>query len=432
MELFMGPHTLFDKSFLQSLTVDESVWFDAFFGSVISPLFYVESLADLEKKVREGRTPELEVAIIADKFPQMGGRPCMHHGNAALAELLGDVNVPMTGQILMPGGRRTKLGEDYGIVWDQSPEAEAFMRWQQGQFLEIERERAKQWRDALNSVDLSGHAEKLRGPADAPLSRCASLEEARRIAGEIVSNSRNPFAVLRFAVELLSVPRQHHSEILERWRMFGRPQLSRFAPFTAHLTIVELFFQLGLSSGFIGAGRPSNRVDIAYLNYLPFCHVFVSSDSLHRKTALFFLRPNQTFVWGQHLKQELRAINEHMLRLPQSVKDTGVMSFARYPPEGCAPLVCEIWDKFAPGWRTRLQQRREPSLQPNDHQKLIDEIKRFENAPPLPAGEEFPEDSLVKSMTVKFAVRRRKGSWLQIGKDVPDSPASSTEYGSAN
>ncbi|MGA7853414.1 MAG: FtsX-like permease family protein [Candidatus Acidiferrales bacterium] len=59
----MGPITVFDKSFLQSLTVDESVFFDHFFNPVTSPLFFIETLADLEKAVRQGRTPEQEVTL---------------------------------------------------------------------------------------------------------------------------------------------------------------------------------------------------------------------------------------------------------------------------------------------------------------------------------------------------------------------------------
>ncbi|MGA8021663.1 MAG: FtsX-like permease family protein [Candidatus Acidiferrales bacterium] len=59
----MGPITVFDKSFLQSLTVDESVFFDHFFNPVTSPLFFIETLADLEKAVRQGRTPEREVTL---------------------------------------------------------------------------------------------------------------------------------------------------------------------------------------------------------------------------------------------------------------------------------------------------------------------------------------------------------------------------------
>lgn len=50
----MGPIALFDKSFLQSLTVDESVWFDHFFLPVVSPLFFVETLADLAKQRKDG------------------------------------------------------------------------------------------------------------------------------------------------------------------------------------------------------------------------------------------------------------------------------------------------------------------------------------------------------------------------------------------
>ena len=66
----MGPITLFDKSFLQSLNVDESVWFDHYYLANVCHLFYVETLADLEKAVRDGRTPEQEVGIIASKFPE--------------------------------------------------------------------------------------------------------------------------------------------------------------------------------------------------------------------------------------------------------------------------------------------------------------------------------------------------------------------------
>jgi hypothetical protein len=67
----MGPIALFDKSFLQSLSLDESVWFDHFFIPNVCPLFYVETLADLEKPAREGKTSDQEVRVIADKFPEM-------------------------------------------------------------------------------------------------------------------------------------------------------------------------------------------------------------------------------------------------------------------------------------------------------------------------------------------------------------------------
>src|ERR1019366_10617343 len=101
----MGPITLFDKSFLQTLSTDESVWFDNFFYTVIAPLFYIETLADLEKPPREGKTAEEEVGIIAAKTPQMSGAPCYFHHEICIQDLLGN-HTPLTGRIPMAGMRR--------------------------------------------------------------------------------------------------------------------------------------------------------------------------------------------------------------------------------------------------------------------------------------------------------------------------------------
>ena len=51
----MGPITIFDKSALQALSMDEAVWFDAFFLANVVPVFYVETLADLEKEIGDGQ-----------------------------------------------------------------------------------------------------------------------------------------------------------------------------------------------------------------------------------------------------------------------------------------------------------------------------------------------------------------------------------------
>ena len=120
------PIALFDKSFLQSLSLDESVWFDHFFLTNVCPLFYVETMADLEKSPRKGRTEEDEVKIIADKFPQMHGMPCAHHTELCTANLLGR-GVPMTGQILLAGpAQLVKTDGKSGAIYEPSPEAEAF------------------------------------------------------------------------------------------------------------------------------------------------------------------------------------------------------------------------------------------------------------------------------------------------------------------
>ena len=44
-----GPILVFDKSALQSFSADESVLFDNFYPPVVTPLFFVETLAELDK-----------------------------------------------------------------------------------------------------------------------------------------------------------------------------------------------------------------------------------------------------------------------------------------------------------------------------------------------------------------------------------------------
>ena len=61
----IGPTIIFDKSALEALSPDESMWLENFFISNITPLFFMETLTDLEKEVRSGRTPEDVVGKIA-------------------------------------------------------------------------------------------------------------------------------------------------------------------------------------------------------------------------------------------------------------------------------------------------------------------------------------------------------------------------------
>ncbi len=65
----MGPIIIFDKSTLQNLRTDEACWLDALYLPNITPLFFVETLADLQKQVVKGRTAEQVVGNLADKTP---------------------------------------------------------------------------------------------------------------------------------------------------------------------------------------------------------------------------------------------------------------------------------------------------------------------------------------------------------------------------
>ena len=142
-----------------------------------------------------------------------------------------------------------------------------------------------------------------------------------------------------------------HQQTLKRWVKSGKPPLAGFAPYTAFILEVEIFFQIALTAQLISSERASNQLDIAYLFYLPFCMMFVSSDRLHRRCAPLFLRANQQFVWGPDLKANLGQINEHYLELPESTREEGVYSFAEEPPPIGNQAVRNLWTQLLPMWR---------------------------------------------------------------------------------
>ena len=179
---------------------------------------------------------------------------------------------------------------------------------------------------------------------------------------------------------------------------------------------VELFFQIALGAGRIGGERPSNRTDIAYLFYLPFAMMFVSSDKLHRNTASLFMRPEQAFVWGPDLKAALKVINEHFLALPEEDRDRGISAFANVPPAG--NLVADLWDKFLrKGYRTEPKVKMDREKQA----ELLKRFKEFREQPTIKAQATSTDDA--EMVTVARHVRKRRGSWWQIPKDYKDDSA---------
>lgn len=413
----MGPIALFDKSFLQSLTVDESVWFDHFFMPVVCPIFFVETLADLTKQQRAGstRTPQDEVRILADKSPVMSASPCVHHMQLAIANLLGQT-APHLGQVPLAGGRPVKNKDGKpGVVFENSPEAESFSRWQRGQFFEVERDTASYWRAMLASLNLPEVAQGMRNLGITP-KNCKSINEAYGIAAGLVHSRAAPEEQIGLLYSFVHVPTHLQGEILHRWSSAGFPPLATYAPFAAHVLKVELFFQIALAANLISAERASNRADIAYLFYLPFCHLFVSGDKLHQRCAPAFLTKQQDFLWGPELKTALAAINQQLLTATEVERQQGLHKLAPRPPGDASNLVVAMWEKHFP---TAGDSQIEIPLTPEAERKLVEHLRAFTDAPEAPEVASMPIDDL-ESVAIERLVPPRRGSWWVIPKAVAD------------
>ena len=149
-----GPILIFDKSTLQALTVDEAVWLDQFFLPNITTIFFVETFADLDKEDPKGPSPDDVVANLAAKLPVMPYPNIFHH-TVLVQDLLVD-HVPLTGQIALAAGALIPDGSDgTSAYFPEAPEADSVRRWQAGQFWEIERLFARQWRAQVSGINFN-------------------------------------------------------------------------------------------------------------------------------------------------------------------------------------------------------------------------------------------------------------------------------------
>jgi hypothetical protein len=239
--------------------------------------------------------------MLAAKTPP-NAVPNTHHRSLILAELTG-WNVPMDGRVPIASGDVMRGPEGrIGVHVDEFDEAVALERWKNHRFVEIERQIAKRWRADLVDHDRDRTIGILRNvlPVDARVPDLAALKLA--IDAFCASTETETIAL---ALDVLGVPDQSTRDALARWEAASRPTLDTFAPYTTHVFKVDLIYYLGVDRGFIPGERPSNRLDMAYLYYLPFCMVFTSGDNLHRRTAPLFLRPDQSFAPAAAFKAAL-------------------------------------------------------------------------------------------------------------------------------
>jgi hypothetical protein len=417
---YMGPTLIFDKSFLQSINADESVWLDMFFSTNITPLFFIETLADLEKQVHKGRTPEQVVGNLATKTPDMDSRPNVHHRTMLTGELSGQATIDMHfGRPIVSGGTQTELDGQKGVVFEQTPEEEAFNRWQKGQFLDLERQQAKLWRRQL--LLISPENQKAMFSPWFQSAKPSNLAEVKQIADTFIDSSDIERSLL-FGLALLGIQPEGQAIVISRWKTSGKRPVSEFAPYFRHVYGIELFFYLGLAANLISQ-RLTNKVDIAYLYYLPFCMVFTSNDKLHMATVPLFLQPHQSFVSGFDLKDELGTLDRHFSALPEEVKRRGVHHFASQPPHDPAFLVARLWDRhMRPEWRDL---KSTPDTKSPTSAEMVAKINRAVVASRSGANRSTKESDEMDYVITTHYVHKRKGKWNRFPPEVADKTDSS-------
>jgi hypothetical protein len=340
----------------------------------------------------------------------------VHHSQLCLANLMGRP-APHFGQIPLAGGRPVRgAGGKPGVVFEQSPEAEAFSRWQRGHFHEIEHSVASSWRQMLSELNLPEVAQRMRALGITPQT-CKSVEEAYGVAAALVHSRAEPEQQIGLLFAFVQIPARLQPLIVQRWSAMGFPPLAEFASYAAHVLKVEIFFQIALAANLVSTERASNRADIAYLFYLPFCHVFVSGDKLHRRCAKVFLTKQQDFVWAPDLKSDLARINTELSAKSELERQEGLHRIAPHPPGDSTSLVVSLWKKHAPGAGADTEAKVPPD--PEAEKRLVEHLKSFSEAPTAADVANLPTDDL-ESVSIHRLVPAKKGNWWLIPKKVAD------------
>lgn len=422
----MGPITIFDKSALQALSIDEAVWLEVHFLTNVTPLFYVETLADLEKAAAEGRTPEEVVGSLAAKTPS-DAYPNVHHRTLISAELQGQ-EIEMSGRIMVAEGeyRRAPDGS-LGVHIDEFPEAAMLLRWKTGEFDEVEREVAKAWRAELAAHEPERMIGIVRNIVPTG-TRISDLDTLKGLIDTFCESDERE--VVALALHVLEVPEASQRMVLERWETAGRPPLPAFAPYTTHMFKVDLLYYLGIDRGFIPASARATRPT------WPTCTTCRSRWSSSPATGSTrglrrFLRPEQSYVQANEFKAGLREIDEYYDQLPDEIKHLGVLQFAGWPPSSLDNIVTQLWDKhMRPDWReiaaAREAERGKPRDEEADRKTLADMRSRVESAEPVTEAEAPLSGDDADYVIIRRQVPVQKGKWRMVSKEVEEAERASS------
>ncbi len=342
----MGPITILDTSAFQALSAREHFFVFKHLMSNTTPVLVYEVLGDLTKQVATGASPPERVVALARKFGESGGPVNASYLILAQADLLGGT-VPMTGQILPDNSvAATRM-----MTADLSPLTHTIMRWCAGEFSESEEEVSRLWRSHTRSLGYSGLNDLLNRNR-LTLPQPSSEAAVTAVADDLLTRLPLQDVWASWAIEQFVGTREHAELAARRWSRSPRAFFSDHAPYTHHCLRCLLSLVIAVRHGFL-AKNPTHMVDLQYLYYLPFCHVLVSDDRVHRLLTPQLLRDDQTFVQGKEFKASLVAVADEWEALPVEQQRRRSYALGGYPPPVDPPVLHGIWVKHIMPWTGR-------------------------------------------------------------------------------
>ena len=339
----MSLTIILDKSALQRLSYDELSRLSVHYRVAAPRVLVYELLGDLSKdEAQPDRTAHL-VKTLSRNLHSTSPKVCADARDMAMGSLLGH-QVPLDGRIPMPDGIPIVDSEgNKGVVFDTPPELEALFKWHLGRFTEDERASSLHWRESIRTLDMEAFQRFLRKLHPRLENLRTIADVVRCVDAMLMQPNYQRLFVQWVCLESRAINRIR-DVVLKRWDIVKLGTLSRFAPYAYHFLRVSAAFYIGLQVGVITT-RKSNWIDVEYLRYLPFCHVFSSGDELQMHLARAMVRADQDLIEADSLKADMTSLNAWWDNLTDADKREESVEYGSQPPDLGQSPTAAIWRK---------------------------------------------------------------------------------------
>ncbi len=335
---------ILDKSVVYGLTNPQVDSLDRHFFLVVPPILINEILAGLAKKAE---APTIENRISQHSYRISGNRGIAEHYRTLLANSLMGNQFGMDGRFFPAG--QTTVQTDSGSIGTKIEthlEDETIFRWERGQFTREETAWATRWRkkaELLVFIKIYTDHIKKAGLEFKPPKSDKNLVE---IVDTLLAERKLQARLFPMLARAFDIPERSQVMNIKRWFKEGKPMLEEFAPYAFFCLRANMIWALGMTNPGLFQPDKNDRKDLEYCYYLPFCEIFASHDRKHKRLVPFLLRPNQTFVPGQDLKDDLTQLSEKWEALSQEEKKKIYFERGGAPPEDENSIVFQLWKKY--------------------------------------------------------------------------------------
>lgn len=342
------PITILDKSAFQCFSLEEHIYFKNHFFHNITPILLYEIYADLAKTFKKGEIPFKKVVELSSKFMGSGNPVNTDYRKLCTNSLIGYRIHIGKGQAVIDYGTKVPLNNGkFGMFIDLSPLNKAILRWSDGNFTDSDKLLAELWRKVSNKYTSDVFKQQI-DELQIILPRVNEFNEIQDVVNEYMMKLSLQDSWLNLSINLVNPANHIKNKILFRWNS-ENTLLKYFAPYAYFCIKVILTMQIATSSGLI-KWKSTNRLDMEYLFYLPFCMLFVSGDNLHIQLAPLLMRENQSFANSMELKKSMKMQIEQWKTIDKEEKLLLKAGLGSYPLPMKDSIIINLWNKHCIAW----------------------------------------------------------------------------------